>query len=367
MSNVLGTLTPIRRIADAAHAAGALVLVDGAQFTPHLATDVAAMGCDFYGFTGHKLLGPTGIGVLWARAELLDAMPAFLGGGEMIRDVRLDGWTPNDIPWKFEAGTPPIAEAIGLGRRHRLPRRARHGRRARARGVAHRVRAPHPHRPVRRHHHACTARPSPPSGAGCCRSPSATSTRTTSPRCSTSGACACGPATTAPSRSCGGSAWEPPLGRRCTCTTTPTTSTRWPTPSAKRQSSSPSRHPESHDARSRRPVPRDHPRPLPQPPEPGRARRAARPPGRGVQPPVRRRDHRLPRRRRRRHHLGHPHHRPGLFDQPVVRVDDVGRGEGQERRRGPGRHPGLQGDDVDPRVLARRRGGRRSRTASTPR
>ena len=114
MSNVLGTLTPIRRIADAAHAAGALVLVDGAQFTPHLATDVAAMDCDFYGFTGHKLLGPTGIGVLWARAELLDAMPAFLGGGEMIRDVRLDGWTPNDIPWKFEAGTPPIAEAIGL-------------------------------------------------------------------------------------------------------------------------------------------------------------------------------------------------------------------------------------------------------------
>jgi cysteine desulfurase / selenocysteine lyase len=114
MSNVLGTLTPVRRIADAAHAAGALVLVDGAQFTPHLATDVAAMDCDFYGFTGHKLLGPTGIGVLWARAELLDAMPAFLGGGEMIRDVRLDGWTPNDIPWKFEAGTPPIAEAIGL-------------------------------------------------------------------------------------------------------------------------------------------------------------------------------------------------------------------------------------------------------------
>jgi cysteine desulfurase / selenocysteine lyase len=114
MSNVLGTLTPIRRLADAAHAAGALILVDGAQFTPHLATDVAAMDCDFYGFTGHKLLGPTGIGVLWARAELLDAMPAFLGGGEMIRDVRLDGWTPNDIPWKFEAGTPPIAEAVGL-------------------------------------------------------------------------------------------------------------------------------------------------------------------------------------------------------------------------------------------------------------
>ncbi len=115
MSNVLGTLTPLRRLADAAHGAGALVLVDGAQFSPHLATDVAEMDCDFYGLTGHKMLGPTGIGALWAREELLQAMPAFLGGGEMIRDVRLDGWTPNDIPWKFEAGTPPIAETVGLG------------------------------------------------------------------------------------------------------------------------------------------------------------------------------------------------------------------------------------------------------------
>jgi cysteine desulfurase/selenocysteine lyase len=114
MSNVLGTLTPVRRLADAAHAAGALVLVDGAQYVPHLPTDIGSLGADFFGFTGHKLLGPTGIGVLWAREELLEAMPAFLGGGEMIRDVRLDGWTPNDIPWKFEAGTPPIVEAIGL-------------------------------------------------------------------------------------------------------------------------------------------------------------------------------------------------------------------------------------------------------------
>ena len=115
MSNVLGTLNPIRRLADAAHDAGALVLVDGAQFSPHLVTDVAELGCDFYGLTGHKMCGPTGIGALWAREELLEAMPAFLGGGEMIRDVRTDGWTPNDIPWKFEAGTPPIAETIGIG------------------------------------------------------------------------------------------------------------------------------------------------------------------------------------------------------------------------------------------------------------
>ena len=114
MSNVLGTLTPVRRLADAAHAAGALLLVDGAQLLPHLATDVSDLDCDFLGFTGHKMLGPTGIGVLWAREALLEAMPAFLGGGEMIRDVRLDGWTPNEIPWKFDAGTMPIAEVIGL-------------------------------------------------------------------------------------------------------------------------------------------------------------------------------------------------------------------------------------------------------------
>jgi cysteine desulfurase/selenocysteine lyase len=114
MSNVLGTLPPVRRIADAAHAAGAVVLVDAAQHVPHLPTSVVDLGADFLGFTGHKLCGPTGIGVLWGRPELLEAMPAFLGGGEMIRDVRLDGWTPNEIPWKFEAGTPPIAEAIGL-------------------------------------------------------------------------------------------------------------------------------------------------------------------------------------------------------------------------------------------------------------
>jgi cysteine desulfurase/selenocysteine lyase len=115
MSNVLGTLNPVRHIADVAHAAGALVLADAAQYVPHLPCDAAELGCDFLGFTGHKMVGPTGIGCLWARAELLESMPIFLGGGEMIRDVRLDGFTPNELPWKFEAGTPPIAEAIGLG------------------------------------------------------------------------------------------------------------------------------------------------------------------------------------------------------------------------------------------------------------
>jgi cysteine desulfurase/selenocysteine lyase len=115
MSNVLGTLNPVRRVADAAHAAGAVVLVDGAQSVPHAPTDVAALGCDFLAFSAHKMCGPTGIGALWGREDLLEAMPAFIGGGEMIRDVRLDGWTPNEIPWKFEAGTPPIAEAVGFG------------------------------------------------------------------------------------------------------------------------------------------------------------------------------------------------------------------------------------------------------------
>ncbi len=114
VSNVLGTINPLRMLADAAHAHGALLLVDGAQHAPHMPVDVAALGCDFFAVTGHKMLGPTGIGALWARGELLEAMPTFLGGGEMIRDVRLDGFTPNDVPWKFEAGTPPIAEAVGL-------------------------------------------------------------------------------------------------------------------------------------------------------------------------------------------------------------------------------------------------------------
>ena len=114
MSNVLGTLTPVRVVADAAHAAGAIVVVDGAQLVPHVVTDVKALGADYFAFTGHKMLGPTGIGVLWGKEELLEAMPPFLGGGDMISDVRLDGFTPNELPWKFEAGTPPIAEAIGL-------------------------------------------------------------------------------------------------------------------------------------------------------------------------------------------------------------------------------------------------------------
>ncbi|MDP6863181.1 MAG: SufS family cysteine desulfurase [Acidimicrobiales bacterium] len=115
MSNVLGTLNPVREIADRAHEAGALVTVDASQYVPHLPTDVSELGADLMCFTGHKMCGPTGIGVLWGREEILDSMPPFLGGGEMILDVRRDGFTPNELPHKFEAGTPPIAEIIGLG------------------------------------------------------------------------------------------------------------------------------------------------------------------------------------------------------------------------------------------------------------
>ena len=115
MSNVLGTVPCFAELAERAHSAGALVLADAAQSVPHLPTDVESMGCDFLAFSAHKMLGPTGIGVLWARRELLEDMPSFLGGGGMIRDVRHDGFSPNVLPWKFEAGTPPIAEAVGLG------------------------------------------------------------------------------------------------------------------------------------------------------------------------------------------------------------------------------------------------------------
>ena len=115
MSNVLGTVVPVKEVARAAHAVGAKVIVDGAQGSVHLPVDVQDLGVDLYGITGHKLYGPTGIGVLWGRRELLAAMPPFLGGGEMIRDVTEDMVTYGEPPHRFEAGTPPIIEAVGLG------------------------------------------------------------------------------------------------------------------------------------------------------------------------------------------------------------------------------------------------------------
>jgi cysteine desulfurase/selenocysteine lyase len=113
-SNALGTINPVRRIVAAAHANGSIVLVDGAQGVPHLKVDVQDLGCDFYAFSGHKVYGPTGIGVLWGREELLDAMPPWQGGGDMILSVSYDKTTYNALPYKFEAGTPNIAGVIGL-------------------------------------------------------------------------------------------------------------------------------------------------------------------------------------------------------------------------------------------------------------
>jgi cysteine desulfurase/selenocysteine lyase len=115
VSNVLGTVNPIAEITRRAHAAGAIVVVDGMQAAPHLPVDVGALDADFYAWTGHKAYGPTGIGVLHGRRALLEQMPPFLGGGHMIARVTEDGFTPADPPAKFEAGTMPIAEAIGLG------------------------------------------------------------------------------------------------------------------------------------------------------------------------------------------------------------------------------------------------------------
>ncbi len=115
VSNSLGVMNPVAEVARLAHDAGALCLVDGAQAVAHRAVDVTALGCDFYAFSAHKMCGPTGIGALWARREILDAMPPFQGGGEMISEVRLEGSSWADVPHKFEAGTPAIAEAVGFG------------------------------------------------------------------------------------------------------------------------------------------------------------------------------------------------------------------------------------------------------------
>ncbi len=115
MSNVLGTINPAKEMISLAHQAGAIVLVDGAQSVPHFAVDMQDLDADFYAFSSHKMCGPTGIGILYGKKEFLEAMPPFLGGGDMIKRVQLRSFVPNSLPHKFEAGTPAIAEAVGLG------------------------------------------------------------------------------------------------------------------------------------------------------------------------------------------------------------------------------------------------------------
>lgn len=115
MSNVIGTVPPVKQMAVEAHEAGALFLVDGAQMVPHMKVDIRDIDADFFAFSAHKMLGPTGIGVLYGKEKLLTAMPPFLGGGDMISKVYLRSFTTNDLPYKFEAGTPSVAEAIGFG------------------------------------------------------------------------------------------------------------------------------------------------------------------------------------------------------------------------------------------------------------
>jgi len=115
VSNVLGTINPAQSIIEKAHAAGAVVAVDGAQSVPHLPVNIQQIDADFYAFSAHKMCGPTGIGVLYGKRKLLENMPAFLGGGDMIKKVSFDGYQANELPYKFEAGTPAIAEAIGFG------------------------------------------------------------------------------------------------------------------------------------------------------------------------------------------------------------------------------------------------------------
>ena len=115
ISNVLGTINPVKKLAEMAHDMGALFIVDGAQGVPHLQVNVQDLGCDFYAFSGHKMLGPTGIGALWGKIELLNEMDPFMGGGEMIETVTMESSTWNEIPYKFEAGTPNFAQAVGLG------------------------------------------------------------------------------------------------------------------------------------------------------------------------------------------------------------------------------------------------------------
>ena len=159
-SNALGTINPIKRIIAAAHANGSLVLIDGAQGVPHIRVDVQDLGCDFYAFSGHKVYGPTGVGVLYGREALLDAMPPWQGGGDMILSVSFEKTTYNALPYKFEAGTPNIEGVVGLAAAldYVDAHRPRRDRRVRARPARLRDEAPARDRRAAHHRHGARRR-----------------------------------------------------------------------------------------------------------------------------------------------------------------------------------------------------------------
>ena len=225
-SNALGTVNPVQRIVARAKAVGALTVVDAAQSAPHRPLDVQALGADFVAFTGHKLYGPTGVGVLWGRYDLLAELPPFLGGGEMIETVDMTGTTFAAPPHRFEAGTPMIAQAVGLGAAidyvtalgmDNILAHEEHLTTYALDCAVHSGRCAD-HRPGDT---ASTAAPRSRSRCAAC-------IRTTSRRCSTtSRASPFAPATTAPGRYASGTEYRPPRERRSACTRQPTRSTHW--------------------------------------------------------------------------------------------------------------------------------------------
>jgi cysteine desulfurase/selenocysteine lyase len=261
MSNVLGTINPVAELVGRAHAVGAIAVVDGAQSVPHLATDVQALDADFLAFSSHKMLGPTGVGVLYGKRALLEAMPPFLGGGDMIREVKMTGSSWNDLPYKFEAGTPAIAEAIGLGVAvDYLNNLSMIGWRRMSAGSR-----PMPgSKSIRSRECECWG-PAPTSGVDSWLLSWATSIPTTLPRCWTWKASPYAPATTAPSPSTTTTASAPPPAPASTCTTPKKKLTgSWRHCTKRKKSSHSSLDPPVPNNKPYgRPLPRKHPRPLP--------------------------------------------------------------------------------------------------------
>ena len=256
-SNILGTVNSVSPIVTRAREVGALVMLDCSQSVPHKPVDVTDLGVDLIAFTGHKMCGPTGIGVLWGRSEVLESLPPFLGGGEMIETVDMTGSTYAPIPHKFEAGTPPIAQAVGLGAAIDylsalgMENVAAHERALTTYAL---------HRLDEIEGCGSSARGCPSRAVEPCRSPSTVCIRTTSDNSSTSTGSLFGSAITARARYASGMEFLRPPERLSTCTRHSPRSTRWPTASSTRRGSF---------GDHRLALPGDHPGPLQ---APGRAR-----------------------------------------------------------------------------------------------